>query len=72
MDEAGLISVVCSDSTRNNGLKLEHNKFHTNMQKIFFKVRVTEHWNRLPREVMESPPMEILKACLDAYLCYLL
>jgi len=27
-------------------------KFHTNMQRNFFTVRVTEHWHRLPREVV--------------------
>jgi len=43
-------------------------KFHTNT-KNFFTVRVTEHWNRLPRDVEESPPMEIFKICLDTYLC---
>jgi len=29
---------------------------------------VTEHWNRPPREVVESPSMEVLKTHLDAYL----
>ena len=42
------------------------------MWKNFFTVRVTEHWNRLPREVVESPSMEIFKMWLDAYLCNLL
>ena len=35
-------------------------------------VRETEHWNRLPREVGESPFLEILKTHLDAFLCNLL
>jgi len=28
-------------------------------------VRVTEHWHRLPRETVESPPLEIFKSHLD-------
>jgi len=37
-----------------------------------FTVRVTECWYRLPREVVESPSLQILKTCLRAYLCHLL
>ena len=72
MDEARLFLVVCSGRTRSNGLKLVHRKFCTNMWKSFFTVRVTEHWNRLPREVVESPSMEIFRTCLDTYPCDLL
>jgi len=31
-----------------------------------------EHWNRLPREVVESPSIEIFKTQLDAYLSHVL
>ena len=66
MDEARLSLVVYSNRTRSNDLKLEHRKFHTNMRKDFFMVKVIEHWNRLPRGVVECPSMKIFKTCLDA------
>jgi len=43
MDEARLFSVVCSDWTRSNCLKLERQKFHPDIQKNFFMKRMTEH-----------------------------
>ncbi|KAK4816381.1 hypothetical protein QYF61_016285 [Mycteria americana] len=33
--------------------------------KHFFTESVTKHWNRLPRDIVESPSLEILKSHLD-------
>ena len=72
MDGGRLFSVACSNRTRGSGQKLEYGKFFTNMTNNFFTVSVTEHWNRLPREAVESPYLEILKTPLDTFLCDLL
>ena len=69
---ANLFSAGCGNRIKGNGHKLEHRKFWTNMRRIFFTARVTEHWNGMPREVVDSPSPEIFKTLLDTCLYSLL
>ncbi|KFP29398.1 hypothetical protein N325_11913, partial [Colius striatus] len=55
-----------------NEHKLEHKKFHLDIKRNFFPVRVREPWHRLPREGVESPSPEVFKTYLDVFLCDLI
>ena len=67
-----LFTKAHSDRTRGNSFKLKEGRFRSDIRKKYFTMRMVWHWNRLPREAVDAPSLEVFKARLDRALSNLM
>jgi len=64
----GLFTRACRDRRRGNSFKLKEGRFRSDIRNKFFTMWAVRHWNRLPREGVNVPSLEVFKARLDGAL----
>ena len=53
-------------------MALKEGRFRLDIRKKFFTMRVVRHWNRLPREAVAAPSLEVFKVRLHMALASLI
>lgn len=62
MDRLRLFIVVHSRRTKDSGHKLKYkNCFRLGTRRKKFNMKTVKHWNRLPKEAVLSPSLEVFK-----------
>ena len=50
---------------RGNSFKLKEGRFRLDIRENFLTVKLVRHWNRVPREIVAAPSLEVFKARLE-------
>lgn len=61
----GQFTRPCCDRITGNRFKVKENRFRVNIRKKFFAGKVVRYWNKLPREVVSAPSLEVFEAGMD-------
>lgn len=61
----GLCCMVTHNRSHGNSTNLCQGRFGLDVRKHFFSMRVGEHWNRLPLEVVDAPCLSVFRRHLD-------
>jgi len=56
-----LFSRVCCNRTRDDDFQLKEGRFRLDISKKFITMMVVRHWNRIPREVVTTPSLEVFR-----------
>jgi len=60
-----LLKRIDNGKTRGNSYKLKEGRFRLDVKGKFFTKRVVRSWNRLPKDVVDAPSLEVFKTRLD-------
>lgn len=63
--DEGVFTRAQSNRTRVNGFKMKESRFRSDVGKKFFPVGIIRHWKSFPKEVVDVPSLEVLKARID-------
>ena len=63
-----VFALICNIKYQHNHFKPRWGRFRLDIRRKFFTQRVVTHWNRLPKEAVDAPSLQALKARLDVAL----
>lgn len=58
----------CRDGIKDSSFKLKKSRLRMHVRRNLFTMRVVRHWDRLPRQTVAAPSLEVFKVRSDGTL----